>query len=119
MLIKLQLRVIKTSIPVVLGYPFLTKYQPHIDWKRFVRIYEIQALPAADSFRITASTSGVMEVEWDMLQVHSVVTENSAVKSEGMSLKEVGHSADGVEVSRGSDSADANSGCGCGLGVQR
>jgi hypothetical protein len=50
-----------------------------------------------------------MEVEWDMLQVHSVVTENSAVKSEGMSLKEVGHSADGVGVSRGSDSADGNS----------
>ena len=85
--ITLQLRVIKTSIPVVLVYPFLTKHQPHIDLKRrFVmtwmkcRIYEIQALPATDSFRITASTTGVMEVEWDMLQAHSVATGNSSVK---------------------------------------
>ena len=63
------------------------------------RIYEIQALPAADSFRITASTTRVIEVEWDMLQAHSVATGNPAVKVAGMS--QVGHSADGVEVSRG------------------
>jgi len=72
--VKLQMRVIKTAIPVVLGYPFLAKFQPHIYWKKsFVRIwgngkiFEVQALPAADSFHITISTTGVKEVKFDML----------------------------------------------------
>jgi hypothetical protein len=58
--VKLLLRVIKTTIPVVLGYPFLSRVQPLVDWRRRVlrverkgRVYEIPALPAADSFRMT------------------------------------------------------------------
>ena len=31
-------------------------------------MFEIQALPAADLFRIESHTSGVMEAQWDMLQ---------------------------------------------------
>ena len=72
--VKLQMSVIKTAIPVVIGYQFLAKLQPHIDWKkrcvgiwRNVKNFEVQALPAADSFRITIPTTGVMEVEFDML----------------------------------------------------
>ena len=45
------------------------------------RIYEIQALPAADSFRITASTAGVMEVEWCMLQARAVTDKSQVMGS--------------------------------------
>ena len=99
--ISLQLRVINTSIPVVLGYTFLTKFQPHIDWKkRFVRIwrkgkiYEISALPAADSFRM--STTGVLEAEWDMLQAHGTVT-GKAVEQSGEGHQEMSRRGSSVE----------------------
>ena len=58
--VRLLLRMIKTNIPVVLGYPFLARLQPTIDWRRRVirverknHVFEIPALPAADSYRIT------------------------------------------------------------------
>ena len=63
--VRLLLRMIKTNIPVVLGYPFLARLQPLVDWKRRVirverkdRVYEIPALPAADSYRITCPVVG-------------------------------------------------------------
>ncbi len=36
---RLYLRVIETTIPIVLGYPFLMKFNPQVDWRgRWVRI---------------------------------------------------------------------------------
>ena len=58
--VRLSLRVIKTSIPFVLGYPFLARTQPTIDWKQRVlkierkgKVFEIKALEIADSYRMT------------------------------------------------------------------
>ena len=54
--VKLSLTVIKTTIPIVLGYPFLARTQSTIDWKQRVlrverewKIFEIKALAIADS----------------------------------------------------------------------
>ena len=51
---------IKTTIPIVLGYPFLARTQPTIDWKQRVprierkwKVFEIKALAIADSYRMT------------------------------------------------------------------
>ena len=61
MAVSLLLRVIKTTIPVVLGYPFVAKMQPLIDWKRMVLrverkglVFEIPALPPSNFFRMTS-----------------------------------------------------------------
>ena len=58
--VRLSLRVIKTTIPIVLGYPFLERTQPTIDWKQRVlrierngKVFEIKALAIADSYRMT------------------------------------------------------------------
>ena len=60
MTVRLSLRVIKTTIPIVLGYPFLARTQPTIDWKQRVlrierkgKVFEIKALAIADSYRMT------------------------------------------------------------------
>ena len=58
--VRLSLRVVKTTIPIVLGYPFLARTQPTIDWKQRVlrierkgKVFEIKALAIADSYRMT------------------------------------------------------------------
>ena len=58
--VRVSLRVIKTTIPIVLGYPFLAKTQPSIDWKQRVlrierkwKVFEIKALAIADSYSMT------------------------------------------------------------------
>ena len=58
--VRLALRVIKTTIPIVFGYPFLAKTQPTIDCKQRVlrikrkgKVFEIKALAIADSYRMT------------------------------------------------------------------
>ena len=58
--VRVSLRVMKTTIPIVLGYPFLAKTQPTIDWKQRVlrierkgKVFEIKALAIADSYRMT------------------------------------------------------------------
>ena len=60
MAVRLSLRVIKTTIPIVLGYPFLARTQPTTDWKQLVlrierkwKVFEIKALAIADSYRMT------------------------------------------------------------------
>ena len=58
--VRLSLMVIKTTIHIVLGYPFLARTQPTIDWKQRVlrierkgKVFEIKALAIADSYRMT------------------------------------------------------------------
>ena len=58
--VRLSLRVINTTIPIVFGYPFLARTQPAIDWKQRVlrierkgKVFEIKALAIADSYRMT------------------------------------------------------------------
>ena len=58
--VRLSLRIIKTIIPIVLGYHFLAMTQRTIDWKQQVlrveckgKIFEIKALPITDSFIMT------------------------------------------------------------------
>ena len=60
MALRLMLRVVASPIPIVLGYPFLLKFSPEVDWKkRIVRVtrngrtYEIAASPASCSFAAT------------------------------------------------------------------
>ena len=66
---------IKTTIPIVLGYPFLARTQPTVDWKKRVlrierkgRVFEVKALAIADSYRMTCPvvrvTKVVEEEEW-------------------------------------------------------
>ena len=58
--VRLSLRVIKTTIHIVLGYTSLARTQPTIDWKQRVlrierkwKVFEIKALAIADSYRMT------------------------------------------------------------------
>ena len=67
--VRLLLRVIKTTIPIVLGYHFLARTQPTIDWKqrvlrveRKVRIFEIKALAIADAYRMKCPVVRVAKV---------------------------------------------------------
>ena len=67
--VRLSLRVIKTTIPIVLGYHFLARTQPTIDWKQRVirverkwKIYEIKALAIVDSCRMTCPVVRVAKV---------------------------------------------------------
>jgi hypothetical protein len=64
--VRLHLRVINTTIPIVLGYPFIAKFQPLVDWKnRRIRVtrkgkmFDIPALAVADSFRMTCPVEEV------------------------------------------------------------
>ena len=80
--VRLSLRVIKTTIPIVLGYPFLARTQPTIDWKQRVlrierkgKVFEIKALAIADSHRMTCPVvrvanmdEGEVEVGKDMME---------------------------------------------------
>ena len=58
--VRLSFRVIKSTIPIVLGYSFLARTQPTIDWKQRVlrverkaKVFEIKALAIADSHKMT------------------------------------------------------------------
>ena len=58
--VRLSLRVIKTTIHIVLGYPFLARTRPTIDWKHRVltierkgKVFDIKALAIADSYMMT------------------------------------------------------------------
>ena len=69
--VRLSLRVIKTTIPIVSGYTFLARTQPTIDWKQRVlrverkgKIFEIKALAIADSYRMTYPVMRVAKVGW-------------------------------------------------------
>ena len=64
--VRLHLRVIDTTIPIVLWYPFLATFQPLVDLKkRRVRVtrkgsmFDIPALAIADSFRMTCAVEEV------------------------------------------------------------
>ena len=80
--VRVSLRVIKTTIPIVLGYPFLSKTQPTIDWKQRVlrierkgRVFEIKALAIADSYRMTCPVVSVMKKEDGEVEVGKDVKE--------------------------------------------
>ena len=67
--VRLLLRVIKTTIPIVLGYPFLARTQPTINWKQRVlrierngSVFEIKALAIADSYRMTCPVVRVTKI---------------------------------------------------------
>ena len=67
--VRLSLVVIKTTLPIVLGYHFLARTQPTIDWKQRVlrverkgKILEIKALAIADSYRMTCPVVRVAKV---------------------------------------------------------
>ena len=54
--VRLLLRVIKTTIPILLGYLFLARPQPTIDWKQWVlrverkrKLFEVKTLAIVDS----------------------------------------------------------------------
>ena len=78
--VRLSLRVIKTTIPIVLGYPFLARTQPTIDWKQRVlrierkgKMFKIKALAITDSYiltcpvvRVTKMGEGEVEVGKDV-----------------------------------------------------
>ena len=79
--IRLMLRVIATSLPVVLGYPFLAKLNPFIDFRRrLLRIqrsgktYEIKALPSVESYSLgrtsPENTSGMEGGQHIQLKSH-------------------------------------------------
>ena len=58
--VRLSLSVIKTTIPIVLGYTFLARTQPTIYWKQRVlrierkgKVIEIKALAISDSYMMT------------------------------------------------------------------
>ena len=80
--VRLSLRVIKTKIPIVLGYPFLARTQPTIDWKqRLLRIerngkvFEIKALAIADSYRMTCPVVRVTKMGEGEVEVGKDVKE--------------------------------------------
>ena len=82
MQVRLSLRVIKTTIQIVLGYPFLAMRQPTIDWKQLVlrverngKIFEIKALSIADSYRMTCPVVRVARVGEGESEVEPVLTE--------------------------------------------
>ena len=57
--VRLKLRVIRTPLSMVLGYPFLYQFTPRVDWRKRVlyirrrnELYVIPALPAVDSYRL-------------------------------------------------------------------
>ena len=65
--VRLSLRVIKTTIPIVLGYPFLARTQPTIDLKQRVlrierkgKVFEIRAFPRG----MGSSTVDVNRGQW-------------------------------------------------------
>ena len=81
--VRLSLSVIKTPIPIVLGYPFLARTQPTIDWKQRVlrmerkdKLFEINALAIADSYsmpypvvRVSKMGEGEVEVGKELKEV--------------------------------------------------
>ena len=80
--VRLSLRVIKTTIPIVLGYPFLARTQPTIDWKQRVlrierkwKVFEIKALAIADSYRMTCPVVRVTKMDEGEVEVWNDVKE--------------------------------------------
>ena len=80
--VRLSLMVIKTTIPIVLGYPFLARTQPTIDWKQRVlrierkwKVFEIKALAVADSYRMTCPVVRVTKMGKGEVEVGKDVKE--------------------------------------------
>ena len=74
--VRVSLRVIKATIPIVLGYQFLAKTQPTIDWKQRVlrierkwKVFEIKALAIADSYRMTCPVVSAMKKDGGEVEV--------------------------------------------------
>ena len=68
--VMLSLRMIKTTIPFVFGYPFLARTKPTIDWNQRVlrierkgKVFEIKALAVADSYRMTCPVVRVAKMD--------------------------------------------------------
>ena len=79
---RLSLRVIKTTIPIVFGYPFLARTKSTIGWKQRVlrierkwKVFEIKALAIADSYRMTCPVVRVAKVDEGEPEVAKVLTE--------------------------------------------
>ena len=80
--VRLPLRVIKTTISFVLGYPFLARTQPTIDRKQRVlrierkgNVFEIKALAIADSYRMTCPVVRVTKMDDGEVEVGKEVTD--------------------------------------------
>ena len=83
--VRLSIRVIKTTIPIVLGYPFLARTQPTIDWKQRVlrierkgKVFEIKALAIADSYRMTCPVVRVAKMGEGEVEVEKELKEEGA-----------------------------------------
>ena len=87
--VRLSLRVIKTTIPIVLGYPFLARTQPTIDWKQWVlrierkgKVFEIKVLAIAESYRMKCPVLTVAKMD----EVEVEVEKNRWKKRRGWSV---------------------------------
>ena len=68
--------VINTTIPIVLGYPFLVKTQLTIDWKQRVlrierkgKVFEIKVFAIADSYIMTCPVVRVTKMDEGEVEV--------------------------------------------------
>ena len=85
---------IKTTIPIVLGYPFLARTQPTIDWNQRVlrierkgKVFEIKALAIADSYRMTCPVVRVAKVGEGEVEVEQAVVDAEKGGTNGKSPK--------------------------------
>ena len=88
--VRLSLRVIKTTIPIVLGYPFLARTQPTIDWKQRVlrierkwKVFEIKGLAIAESYRVTCHVVRVTKMGDEEVEVGKDVRKKNKWGSNG------------------------------------
>ena len=84
--VRVSLRVIKTTIPIVLGYPFFARTQPTIDRKQLVlrierkgKVFEINVLAIADSYRMTCPVVRVAKMEEGEVEVGKELKEDDGV----------------------------------------
>ena len=84
--VRLSLRVNKTTIPIVLGYPFLERAQPNTDLKQRVlrvkrkwKVFEIKTLAIADSYGMTCPVVMVAKMDEGEKQVERELTEDDKV----------------------------------------
>ena len=80
--VRLSLRLIKTTIRIVLGYPFLARTHLTIDWKQRVlsverkgKVFDIEALAIADSYRMTCTVVRVAKIDEGEPEVVKELTE--------------------------------------------
>ena len=99
--VRLSLMVIKTTIPIVLGYPFLARTQPTIEWKQRVlriernwKVFEIKALAIADSYRMTCPVVKVAKMDEGEVEVGKELTEE---EKEGWMMDNLQVDVAGVE----------------------